>query len=309
MSCRDIKVSVIIPFYEHSDWLLEAINSAINQSHPTIEIIVINDCSEENIDELKEIFNESVIFKDLDKNRGAAAARNLGLKLSTGDYIAFLDSDDLWEERKIEFQLKYMLESRFVWSHHSYYIFYKNDISKKNTIDCSDYIGDVINHTFVSFKVQTSTFMIKSSIIKANQFFFPEDFRSGQDIEFFKDIASKYPLGFVSEARSYFRRSSGSTGFKPSTQLKYKSMVYEKFLNNGYPNLRISRSLLIVYAYIYFFYSIVDSRSLIRKAGRFYEYICGLIYFPPYLYLKFLTFISRNGFSPVKRTNNLSDLL
>lgn len=101
-------VSVIIPFFAGAAWLDEAIESAILQSYPVFEIIVVNDGSKENIEDTEKKYKGRVTFLK-QENKGAAAARNFGIMSAKGDIVAFLDSDDLWEPDKIKYQVDRMV--------------------------------------------------------------------------------------------------------------------------------------------------------------------------------------------------------
>jgi len=112
------KVSVVIPTYNRFKYVLRSIKSIKNQTYNNIEIIVINDCSDE-----KEYYNydweeEGVIMLHLPENSkkifGYACAgfvRNKGIEISNGTYIAFCDDDDIWFPTKIELQLKAIKET------------------------------------------------------------------------------------------------------------------------------------------------------------------------------------------------------
>lgn len=112
------KVSIIIPTYKRSEFLERAIESVLVQTYQDIEIIVIDDNKPES-SYRHETNRRMLKFKDLqnvnyiqnDKNLGGALARNEGIKVATGEYIAFLDDDDVYLEDKIEVQLKFMLEN------------------------------------------------------------------------------------------------------------------------------------------------------------------------------------------------------
>jgi glycosyltransferase involved in cell wall biosynthesis len=100
------KVSVILPVYNRSASIVAAINSVLSQSYMNIELIVVDDCSRENIKVLVDQVGDSRIsYIRRDRNGGAGAARNTGLLHATGEFIAFQDSDDLWLPGKLRRQM------------------------------------------------------------------------------------------------------------------------------------------------------------------------------------------------------------
>src|SRR5690606_30977259 len=107
--------SVVIPFYSNVNWLMEALNSVQEQSYKNIEVLVINDGSKENVSLIKDKYDMDlrIINKE---NGGPASARNLGIEKSSGKYIAFLDSDDIWLPDKLQRQIKFMEEKNSIWS-------------------------------------------------------------------------------------------------------------------------------------------------------------------------------------------------
>lgn len=114
----DNLVSVIIPTYKRSvSFLSRAIDSVLNQTYPNIEIIVVDDnpafpeIRQEIEKYIRELNSDKVIYYQNEKNLGGSLTRNVGIQLSHGDYIAFLDDDDEFMERKIELQLQFMLET------------------------------------------------------------------------------------------------------------------------------------------------------------------------------------------------------
>ena len=98
-------VSVIIPTYKREHFLRETINSVLNQTYPNIEIIIVDDDPESTIYRKNFLKNDKIRYFRNNKNRGASFCRNFGLKQARGDYIAFLDDDDLWLPSKIEKQI------------------------------------------------------------------------------------------------------------------------------------------------------------------------------------------------------------
>ncbi|UTT43516.1 glycosyltransferase family 2 protein [Exiguobacterium aurantiacum] len=116
-------VSIIMPTYNCANYILDTILSVQAQSYKDWELIIIDDCSTDKTEEIIKnvIRKESRIkyFKLL-SNSGAAVARNEGVKKATGEYIAFIDSDDLWHENKLSVQVNFMKQNESVFSCTSY---------------------------------------------------------------------------------------------------------------------------------------------------------------------------------------------
>ena len=100
-----LKFSVVIPVYNGSNTVIRAVDSCLKQTILPWEIIIVNDCSKDNtLDVLIENYQGNNIVKiySLPKNSGVSVARNLGWDKATGDFIAFLDADDVWHPSKLE---------------------------------------------------------------------------------------------------------------------------------------------------------------------------------------------------------------
>ena len=124
------QVSVIIPYFKKEKYILSTIKSVLNQTYKRLEIIIIFD--ENNKKNLSFISKISKIDKRIKliinkKNLGAAESRNIGIKKSKGKYIAFIDSDDLWNKKKIEKQMNFLNRNKCSICHTSYEIIDKNN--------------------------------------------------------------------------------------------------------------------------------------------------------------------------------------
>lgn len=114
-------VSIITPTYNCGRFIGETIQSVLNQSYKDWEMLIVDDCSTDNTREVVEGFNDPRIkYYCLDKNSGAAVARNKALEMARGRWIAFLDSDDIWKPNKLERQIKFMKENDYGFSYHEY---------------------------------------------------------------------------------------------------------------------------------------------------------------------------------------------
>lgn len=116
-------ISVIMPTYNCAKFIEETIETVIAQTYKNWELIIVDDCSKDNTNEIvdKYILKDNRIkYYRLDMNQGAAMARNKAMELANGSYMAFLDSDDLWKNDKLEKQLKFMEENNYNFSCTSY---------------------------------------------------------------------------------------------------------------------------------------------------------------------------------------------
>ncbi|WP_158283838.1 glycosyltransferase [Halorubrum sp. PV6] len=102
-------VSIVIPTYNRSSVLMRAIDSVLAQTYENFEIVVVDDCStDDTVEALEEYDDDRIRYIQHDKNQGACAARNTGIKQSNGQYVAFLDSDDEWDLTKLAKQVDCM---------------------------------------------------------------------------------------------------------------------------------------------------------------------------------------------------------
>lgn len=148
------KVTIIIPSYDRFDFLNNAIKSVKEQTYRNVEIIIINDGSTDeryktiNIDGVKVLHQEKnsrILFGFPNINY----IRNIGIKHSTGEYIAFLDDDDYWLPRKLELQMKYMKENNCKMSSTEGYIgngVYDNNNTYKKYLSENFYDGLVVKY-------------------------------------------------------------------------------------------------------------------------------------------------------------------
>jgi len=116
-------VSIIMPSYNTEKYIAESIQSVINQTYVDWELIIVDDCSTDNTDAVVAAFkDERIIYLKNEKNSGAAVSRNRALREAKGQWIAFLDSDDLWHPEKLEKQLKFMKDNGYKFSYTDYRI-------------------------------------------------------------------------------------------------------------------------------------------------------------------------------------------
>ena len=114
-------VSIITPTYNCGRFIAETIESVLAQTYANWEMLIVDDCSTDDTKEIVGRYDDARIhYHCLEHNLGAAVARNTALKMAKGRWIAFLDSDDLWEPEKLERQIAFMTQNGYAFSYHNY---------------------------------------------------------------------------------------------------------------------------------------------------------------------------------------------
>lgn len=168
---EDVKkyVSVIIPTYNRATTIKRAVESVLKQTYKLLEVIIIDDNSSDNTDEIiKKIDDERIRYIKLEKNRGANFARNIGVELAKYEIIAFQDSDDEWHEDKLEIQMKYMQneEIDFVATSYNQFINEKFKMVVPSIKIKDKYLERILKSNFIG----TGTLVIKKEIILNEKF-------------------------------------------------------------------------------------------------------------------------------------------
>lgn len=238
-------VSVIIPTRNRLMLFKRALNSVFNQTHPNLEIIVVDDASMDGTKNfVTGLANPMVRYIRHSTNKGGSAARNTGIRAATGDYIAFLDDDDEWEPNKTEEQLK-MLQSYDVvlcTSNEPGLGMARFNGTKEVTLD------DLRKGRFTAGG--TGVLMAKAAIMK--EIMFDEDLPRCQDWDVFIRLSQKYKVGYLN--RPLVRYNEGShTRISneilnlPARELKSRLQILEKHRSFFGPRLfrwHMSRFLL-----------------------------------------------------------------
>lgn len=115
-------VSIIMPSFNTGQYIAESIESVLAQSYKYWELIIVDDCSGDNTEEVVKnyLLDDRIYYLKNESNRGAAFSRNAALRKATGKWIAFLDSDDLWMPQKLENQIRFMEEHTYDFSYTNY---------------------------------------------------------------------------------------------------------------------------------------------------------------------------------------------
>ena len=239
-SAQELKVSVIIPVYNGGKYISHAIESVLSQTYKEMEIIVVDDGSADRTAEIVKSYQQTHDLIDrrknliyiYQKNQGTAAARNKGIVNSTGEYIALLDYDDIWEPEKIELQIKYMIEHQEVGMVHSDAGFIDKD---GNLIDDMKrpkgftVYGRCFKELFIQNKIRASTAVIRSSCLDKIGLF-DENIRYCEDLDLWLRLSREFSIGYVNQILCYYRLHDSNMTHNKVEHLICRNKMFNKIL-------------------------------------------------------------------------------
>ncbi len=222
-------VSVIIPYFNKKRYIEETIQSVLRQSYENFEIILIYD--DECLDDLKfikQIQNEDKRIKLIinQKKLGVGESRNIGIKEAHGEYVAFLDADDLWKKDKIKYQIDFMETNKALISHTSYEVIDKNNkiLNVRKAKDYNHY-----KNLLYSCDIGLSTVVIKKRLLQ-NDIFFPNLKTKEDFVLWLKILKMNIKIHALDEKLSSWRKLDNSLSSSITQKMKDGYFVYNKFM-------------------------------------------------------------------------------
>ena len=224
-------VSIIIPYYKKKKFFKKTFISAVNQSYKNIEIIIIyDDNSKSELKFIKKIVQNKKNTKVLvnSKNIGAGLSRNRGIKISKGEYLAFLDADDLWKKNKLQKQIRFMNTNKIDASFTGYQI-----MDEKNNIFGSRISKKKIsyNNLIYSCDIGLSTVVIrKQKLINLNCYF--PSLKTKEDYLLWLKLSKKGLIFYgISNTLSYWKKTTNSLSSNVLQKMSDGFKVYFIYLN------------------------------------------------------------------------------
>ncbi|MGI8385423.1 glycosyltransferase family 2 protein [Robertmurraya sp. P23] len=234
-----MNVTVIIPTYNRANLLPKAVESVLNQTIQPLEILIVDDHSTDNTKEVVESFkNEKIKYIVNSREKGANGARNTGIVLAKGDYIAFQDSDDIWKPKKLEKQVQYCTERPEVdMVFCSLSIENLNRIVPKRKVESNEIKALLERGNFIS----TQTIFIKKEV--AEKTLFDESLMRFQDWDFCIRVSRNYLIHHLNEVLAIADVQNDSISkkinqiealkqfFNKYPELKESNMITKSFVN------------------------------------------------------------------------------
>ena len=272
---RDIPlISIVVPAYNAESFIGQTIISIIGQTYKNIEVIVVNDGSKDNTADLVRSIAQadSRITLLNQSNSGVSAARNLGIEKSKGEFIAFIDADDIYYPQAIEKLTNTILQADdsvgvvYGWSAHI-----DESGNFTSSFNCSTSKGDVYQDLIQSqFVGNASAFFVRRSCIDKTGYFDRQILPGCADWDFLLKLAERYQFKVVPEFLIGYRKLSTSM----SSDFAKMEKAYQQIIDNACKrnpdltaeSLRTSRSW-------YFLYLSIQSR-ISRKYSQSISYLC-----------------------------------
>lgn len=233
-------VSVIIPCFNAEKTLKETIESVLSQTYAPIEIIVIDDGSSDNSVDIAKLFGDQIIVLQKE-NGGPASARNAGIRLSRGMYIAFVDADDLWLPAKLNKQISVMeKDTSLGLTFTGYQRFIGDDTARgrdvikpygKGTFFTQIYLGQMA--------IATLTVVVRRDALQAvGEFDERPEIQGAEDFDLWLRIADRYEFAYIAEILACYResfdghnRSNIERAYSSSRNVveKHRSLMIDKY--------------------------------------------------------------------------------
>jgi len=303
------KVSVIIPTYNRPKLLLRAINSVVTQTYTNLEIIVIDNASTDNIEEIVKNFNDNRIkYLRHDENRGGSAARNAGIKNATGEYISFLDDDDEILPEKIQRQIyKFKTSSAEVGIIYCGASYFCDGKEVKKHIP--RHRGNLFREILKKCIMASPTPLIKKSILlKTN--LYDVSLPSCQDWDLWIQISQLCEIDFIDDILAIYHIHGNQISTNIDNKIQALQLLIQKYMQHLNDNKNI---LAFHYRHLSYLFclngNISDSFKYAKKTLQLdplkWQYYIGLLFFclPLNIHIRIIKHIFVKNFGNVEIIN------
>ena len=242
-------VSVIIHTYNNEKFIVETVESVLNQTYKDYEIIIVDDGSEDGTRDALMPYMQKIRYH-YKENGGIASAKNAGINLSEAEFVAFLDHDDLWVPDKLQLQMECFNENHQVGLVYAKYTSFR-DGKELRTKPEKGYSGWIFKELLAKSFIQTSTVVVKKECLNAVGPY-DESFSLGDEYDMFLRISKKFQCGFVDKGLTRYRvhdtNASNNDFLFDNENLGVYKKVYNNFMDLDGEEKRILRKRIARYS-------------------------------------------------------------
>ena len=299
---KNIKVSIIINCHNSEKYLQKTLKSVLDQTFINFEVILWDNASIDNTKNIILSFNDQRFNYHYIKNKTSIGkARKLAVAKARGDYICFLDSDDIFENDKIKKQLLFMETNNYVLSYGSYKVIDEFD-NIKYSYKTKNQSGYILKELLERYEVNFQTVMFKRELVYKHEINFDEKLVYTPDYDFIMRVVSKFEIGVINDYLSRYRKYDNSLSTK-SLKLIYPENKFtldfiskdlsllnsnNKYFNLAYKKLFYYNSLQFIYSNDYKKARIEIKKTKFIKIQYLILYILLFINIPKKYILKIL---------------------
>lgn len=224
------KISVIIPIFNKGARLKQSIESVLRQSYQDFELILINDGSTDETEQIMELYRSKYPNKIrcfTYENKGVSFSRNYGISVSRGQYVSFLDADDYYHQMFLQETLQYCNKNQcdvVLTKHYKNFLSSGKSVKSKMALNSNDILKDFI---LGKIDVNTNSWLIKKSILIDHAIYFKENLTYGEDMLFFIEVllhAKK--TGYILKELTFYNIGVDNSLSKNSFDKVYKDIVW-----------------------------------------------------------------------------------
>lgn len=302
-------VSVIIPVYNGEKYIAEALESVFNQTYSNYEVVVVDDGSTDGSEQIIDQYSDKVKFIK-QTNSGPAGARNNGIKNSIGEYIAFLDCDDIWVPEKLQEQVNRLENNKeFGLVYSDFGKFDEHGVIEQSASQSRNLFmpsGNIFPYLFFDPLCWTSTVLVKRSCLDEIGIF-DEDkkIQIAEDYDLWLRISRKFEIGYLDSVTAMYRQApnslttKGGRGFTAETYMLSKTVKAFPEILDEIGRRNVNKRFSVPYFEFGYFQSLSGMKREARK-----NFLKAISFWPTnfkYWANFFATFLSQNLVSRIRR--------
>jgi glycosyltransferase involved in cell wall biosynthesis len=255
------KVSVIIPSYNSMTYLPATVDSVLKQTFTDFEVLIINDGSTDNILEWASKIEDTRVKVITKTNQGLAEARNTGIALAKGEYLAFLDADDLWHKTKLEKQVNYLNNHPDVGLVDTWVALTDENAKPTGTLIKTNAEGKVIKKILESPTIVCGSSPLVRNICFEKAGLFNKQLSGSADWDMWIRIANHFMFGLIKEPLTYYRQHYNSMSQNRQKMLDDNLAVIERAFANVSPELNYIKNRSYGRVNLYLAWRAIDQKN------------------------------------------------
>lgn len=238
------KVSIIVPVYNAEPYIEQTIKSVLNQEYTNFELLLVeNGSTDATIEKIKTFSDERIRLIIMEDNAGAAAARNEGMKAATGEFVGFLDADDLWHKEKLVKQIAFMKEKEAAFCFTGYEFGDENAVGTGKIVKVPDTL--VYKQALNNTTIFTSTVIFDTRKIAKDRLYMPQ-IKSEDTALWFRVLREGYTAYGLNENLVTYRRPAKSLS---SNKVEAMRRIWNLYRKHERLNVFYSMYLFIGWAF------------------------------------------------------------